>query len=395
MQFDKDNYINSVLTNLKRKKIDNTEWKNTLVIGDIHFGIKNGSSLWLNAQKQLFRQQIFPLIERANELNISDVVILGDMFDVRSSTNTFVAVSVKEIIKEMSVIASLVDVNIYIIAGNHDFYSPDQNAKEYNAYAAVFGNEFSYKYTNVHFVTLNSKSIYKVDLNNQHIGCVELLPWYETAVEEKFVDNLSIIYKINSSKKNQTEHCYGCYCHTDLISATYNPTLYKALNMVKIPFWSGHIHYITKVKNMPLHNVGACMQYNFGDADSDRYVYIINEKEQKIVAIKNTVTPKFKRICEQQLFADNVIEICSNMSFIEINIESQNVSNPKYTDRISYLRDMFPNANISIKSVFSIETNNEQKPFIYSNIENYIDDNVPDTLKPNLSVIKEHIKENR
>lgn len=380
---------NKIYSLLKEANILETDWKNTIVIGDIHFGIKNNSTQWLLYQEKLFKEQIFPILENANEYNISDVVILGDVFDIRASVNIVTAIKVKSIIKEMCLIAQKSNVNVYVIAGNHDFYSPDEKYKRFNAYSAVFGDEFSLIYKNIKFVTDKTDWIYKLDDNQICLGRVALLPWYETSNKENFKTNLS--YIIN--EKHET--VYGCYCHTDLVSDSMNPDLYDAFRRVGIPFWSGHIHFVTKSNIFPLYNIGACMQYNFGDADSERYIYIINEKENKSVAIKNTVTPKFYRIGESELFDDSIFnKYIKEECFIELQISVDNISKLEYSNRISELRVNIPNAEISVKSIIDGGTSapNSER-IIYSDIESYIFDNTPDNLKDNLYIIKEKLNE--
>ena len=42
---------------------------------------------------------------------------------------------------------------IVFVAGNHDYYSPLEEAARYNAYETVFGSEFTKVHPNVYFVT--------------------------------------------------------------------------------------------------------------------------------------------------------------------------------------------------------------------------------------------------
>ena len=67
--------------------------KNTLVIGDFHFGTKTNSVQWLEEMENYF-VEIESLIE---EVGVQKVIFLGDLFDVRYSINTLVGIKVKEI----------------------------------------------------------------------------------------------------------------------------------------------------------------------------------------------------------------------------------------------------------------------------------------------------------
>ena len=391
MQFKQTNIDNALYTDgikdtLKETGISDSEWKNTLVIGDVHFGIKNGSVMWLQSQISFFSQQVFPIIEKAKELNISHVVMLGDMFDVRASTNTVVAVEVRKLMREMHNAAVNNDVSVYVIAGNHDYYSPDAQYKEYNAYNAVFGDDFS---SVIHFITDKPCFISKVSKSGAVLGEIALFPWYETSVKENFLKNISYIIEKNKNGKS----IYGAYAHCDMVNATISDVdTYRALHMAGIPFWSGHVHYIVNHDKLPLYNVGACMQYTYADADADRFIYIINEKENKKVSIKNIVTPKFSVIRDSDLFDDNIVSLYKETEFVELDILKDNVNKKKYVDRIKEIRLALSESSIRVKTVFSdTATESEHNITLYKDIKTYIEESTPDNLKEELSYIKNFI----
>ena len=55
-----------------------------LLIGDLHFGVKNNSIAWLNLQTKFFEEQIFKILD---EENLDRIVFLGDLTDIRYSIN--------------------------------------------------------------------------------------------------------------------------------------------------------------------------------------------------------------------------------------------------------------------------------------------------------------------
>ena len=89
-----------------------------LVIGDLHFGIKNNSVTWLESQLSFFEKQIFNII-KSEDLN--RIVFLGDVTDVRYAINQQVGIEVKNIIRKL---AKNFNKDIYFVCGNHDYYSP-------------------------------------------------------------------------------------------------------------------------------------------------------------------------------------------------------------------------------------------------------------------------------
>ena len=114
-----------------------------LLIGDCHFGTHTNKTLWLNTQIEFFEKQIYPLIDKVDR-----IVFLGDLFDIRYSTNTQVGIEVKNIIRYML----SYNKPIIIVAGNHDYYSPIESLHQYNTYDLVFGKEFEDAYPNLYIV---------------------------------------------------------------------------------------------------------------------------------------------------------------------------------------------------------------------------------------------------
>lgn len=263
------------------KNLSDPTYKNSLVIGDIHFGVKQNSSIWLSKQIEFVKKQIIPLIEHSEELNIDSVVFLGDLFDIRQSINTMLATAILKVIAELIYIAKTRNCNVYMLGGNHDYYSSFQEKCEINNYNLLFNEDFCKCRKNLHITTKGPSKLWK------HDKYMMILPWFETEDKENFERNL---------KEAKTDsNCLGIYAHTDLfvISDTEILSLINSLNK---PIYSGHIHYQIFNESNKLYNLGAACAFNFNDSDQDRFIYIINEHHNKMVKIKNETTPEFKTI---------------------------------------------------------------------------------------------------
>lgn len=388
MTNDKEEILNA----LKEQNILNSEWKNTLVIGDVHFGIKSNSIPWLESQLKFFREQIFPIIENAELYNISDVVFLGDLFDIRYSTNNYISIEIKKLFREMIGLIENTDVKIFCLAGNHDYYSPIEELKEYNTYESVFGEEFLYKYgEDFEYVTDKGSLVLKYN-DNIGIGNIILLPWYETENRENFKKHIKDISFFNKTHKENPVR--AIYCHTDLESEFADePEIASALKELDIPIYSGHIHYMYTNKEKKFYNVGACCSFTFNDANQSRYVYIINEKENKCVRIENVTTPKFIILRDEEIFDENPKYY--NNNYVEFIISECNKNQLRYKEQITKLKLQYPSSNIKVKIVTDSTlfcTNNGIS--INTNIEQYIENNIPDNLKDNLNIIKEELSQN-
>ena len=382
-----------IINALKEQNILNSEWKNTLVIGDVHFGIKSNSIPWLDSQLKFFHEQIFPIIENTELYNISDIVFLGDLFDIRYSTNNYISIEVKKLFREMIDLIRYKKVSIVCIAGNHDYYSPIEELKEYNVYDSVFGQEFMNAYEGrFNYVTDKGIAILKYDENNICIGNAILLPWYETENREKFKKHINDISFFN--KTNKENPVRAIYCHTDLEPEfADDPEIASALKELDIPIYSGHIHYMYTNKEKKFYNLGACCAFTFNDANQSRYVYIINEKENKCVRIENVTTPKFIILRDEEIFDENPKYY--NNNYVEFIISECNKNQLRYKEQITKLKLQYPSSNIRVKIVTDSTlfcTNNGIN--INTNIEQYIENNIPDNLKDNLNIIKEELSQN-
>ena len=335
-----------------------------LVIGDVHFGIKNNSVVWLDYQIKLFKNQIIPIIR---EKNIDRIIFLGDLFDIRYSVNQQIGLEVRNLITSM--LNEFNDKQFVFLAGNHDYYSPLEEISQYNAYALVFGNEFVKCHPNVKFVT---KDPYFVDESL-------FLPWYMTENPDHF-DNLLYTYKFGSEVK-------AIFCHTDL-SIWPGPRI-TALR--GCPVYSGHIHNIISDEDNKLFNLGSALAFTYSDVDETKYLYIL-ENHIVIEKIANVSTPVFKRIWNEDIFTITA-EDCKD-AFIQLCISDSNLNKAQYVDQIKMLKTTYVDSNIKVKPIDDIEHKHVfSAEGFNTNITQYIEDNMPEHLTPKYALIKDRLKE--
>lgn len=333
----------------------------TLCIGDCHFGIKTNSTAWLSQQLKFFEEQIFPLLR--NNTDIDKIFFLGDLFDIRYAINQQIGIEVKKLIRKLSV---SFNGDIYFIAGNHDYYSPLEEHCDYNAYRLVFDWEFVKYHDNIHII---DKDPFLTDDGEL------LLPWYWTENEDHF-DDLLYHYKFGIDVKS-------VYCHTDL--TVWPGPRTGALNGV--PVYAGHIHYIVDDPIGNLHNIGAAFALTFGDVNQKRYVYII-KNHQIDDKIENMTTPRFTRIFNEDIFSiDNSI---FQNSYVQICVSSSNLNKARYIEQLKKIKLENDTANIRIKPIEDEDTqlNNITSEGFNTNVEKYIDDNIPKYLNEKYELVK-------
>ena len=335
-----------------------------LVIGDVHFGVKNNSIMWLEYQMKLFKNQIIPAIR---DKNIDKVIFLGDLFDIRYSVNQQVGIEVKRLITE--IIDQFNDKQFIFIAGNHDYYSPLEEVSQYNAYALVFGNEYVKYHPNIKFVVkdpyLSDESLF--------------LPWYMTENPDHF-DSLLYNYKFGQEVKS-------IFCHTDL--AVWPGPRITALR--GCPVYSGHIHNIMIDEDNKLYNLGSALAFNFADVDETKYLYII-ENHIVVEKIANATTPVFKRIWNEDIFTITA-EDCKD-AFIQLCVSDSNLNKAQYQDQIRMLKTTYVDSSIKVKPIDDVEHKHVFSADGFStNISQYIEDNMPEHLNDKYTLIKERLKE--
>lgn len=337
-----------------------------LIIGDLHFGIKNNSTYWLESQINFFENQIFKIIDSEN---LDRIIFLGDITDVRYGINQQVGIELKNVIRKL---AKKFKKDIYFVCGNHDYYSPLEEFIYYNSYELLFGSEFLELYPNLHFVTQDP--LFTED------GSL-FLPFYWTENPDHF-DELLYTYKFGYEVK-------AIYCHADL-------TCWPGARITALkgcPIFSGHIHYIVEDGIGNLHNVGAALPLTFNDVNQERFVYIA-EDYKIIKRIKNITTPQFKQLYNEKIF--DAGEDVFNNSYVRLCISASNINKAKYIDQIKYLKTTYLDANIKINIIDEYESGEMLSVEGFNtNIQTYIKDNIPEHLNNKYEYIKEKMIENK
>lgn len=336
-----------------------------LVIGDLHFGIKSNSITWLESQLDFFDKQIFDIIENKD---IDKVIFLGDIHDIRYSVNQQIGIEIRNLFRKM--LDKFSDKEFIIIAGNHDYYTPLEEFSYYNFYELLFGEEFCQCHPNL--------KIINKDPWMDSDGSL-FLPWYWTENTDHFDE---ILYNYDFSQDVKS-----IYCHADL-------TCWPGARIGSLrgcPVYSGHIHFIVDDPIGNLHNLGAALSLTYNDVNQSRYLYIIEDHEI-VDRIENNVTPKFKRIFNDEMFEKGE-EFFKN-SYVEICISNNLYNKAKYIEQMKYLKLTYVDSSIRIH-VIDDDTNIETLSVdgFNTNISQYIEDNIPEHLDSKYEIIKNRLKE--
>ena len=337
----------------------------SLLVGDLHIGIKSNSITWLENQIKFFKDQI---IESIRTKNVDQAIFLGDIHDIRFSINQQIGYELKNIITEM--VSEFPDKKFIFVAGNHDYFTPLEEYDKYNIYTVLFGEEYTRVHKNVQFIW---EAPYLDDFGYLY------LPWYWTENPLHFDE---ILYQYNFSKDIK-----AIFCHTDL---SIWPGA-RIASLQGVPVYSGHIHNIYEDKLCNLHNIGAALPLTFNDVNDARYIYVLEDFDI-VEKIENVTTPRFNRIYNEEIFEDRP-ELYQN-SYMQLCISSNNINTAKYIDQIKFLKSQYVNANIRIHIIDdTVNLKTLEVDGFDMNINKYIEDNIPEYLDTKYNKIKTKLAE--
>ena len=319
---------------------------------DTHYGVKSNSMSWFRSQMDFVRKQLIPHIK-----SIDDEVVLihlGDVFDSRSTVNTYIAQEVKELFKEL---ASLVR-DFYVLSGNHDHYSPTDES--YSTNELILG---SIRNENFHIVGAATPF---------ELPCVPpcatkseaiMLPWFAQAKESP--DEFTKRYK------GQV-----IFTHADIIMG--NPKLHT-------PVFSGHVH--TPYINGKVRNLGSCYPLDFHDANSQRYFYVWDPEDDSLVRHANTHSIQFHRIYNEDVLTHDWNSTGTN-DYIEVYIKYSLLQDDEYQAFCKKLTMDFRHCRIIPVADELAESTGE----INCDIEGIIDHSIPDDLRDIFEEVKQEVK---
>ena len=312
----------------------------------------------MQKQLQFIRTQIEPLIEQHDR-----VVILGDLFDIRYSVNTQVGCEVKNVLREL--LKKHKDVDFFIVAGNHDYYSPMIEFEYFNAYELVFGEEFVNAYDNLYIISslplLKDRTLF--------------LPWYFTENDERYL----------ATMKEYDGQFDIIYCHTDCEHWSEAKARLKGDAYV----YSGHIHYPYVNKELKLYNIGAACSFTFNDVNAERFIYTI-EDGVIVNSYENVTTPRFRRYYNDRIFTLTAEDLINTTTQLCISPENKNKAS--YRERIREIKSTYVDCDIKVVDVDEITTFDGETADLSTNIYEYIRQNMPSHLNNKFETLTDKLK---
>lgn len=262
-----------------------------LLTSDFHIGVRGDSEIYHNIFKQWIVEFLVPTIK--NE-DISSLCILGDFYDNRNAVNTksdnIGHWAIEYIIKKCN-------VNIYILAGNHDIFY--KNSRKINSLKG-------FRYKNVFIID----EPINIDFGTRTLS---FIPW----VLEEEIDE---IFKMKG------DICLGHFPFNgfEMVHGVVETKGYS-LDKIKNNFlkvYSGHFHLRNDVY------VGNPFQMSWADTEDEKGVIVLDIDTLNEKFIPNKISPIYKKIYLSQLKNKTVSLDIIKGNFIKIFLDDD------YSDKV-------------------------------------------------------------
>jgi len=256
-------------------------------LSDLHFGVRNGSTEWLEIQLSYIRNFFIPTIRLHK---VERLIISGDVFDNRQSINIYIYNKVLDLFIELTKEFK----DIHIIVGNHDINNKTTN-------------------------NINSVNLLRL-INNVHV-------YTEPNIVDDFVFMPWANHQEHILLQGIKPEKY-LVMHTDIKSLHFNKFAkindgvdINTLSDYKYVF-NGHIHYTQELGNIVM--LGSPYHLSRNDLDNKKYIYILDTSNDKLLKIENTYSPKFIQMDLFDLFEYSLADAKNifNNNFIYLTIDN-------------------------------------------------------------------------
>jgi DNA repair exonuclease SbcCD nuclease subunit len=231
------------------------------ILNDTHFGVKNGSQIFLDYSSKFFSEVFFPY---CIENGIKHVLHAGDYFDHRKFVNYKVMQHSYD-----AFISKLYehDMTMDIICGNHDVYY--KNTNSLNSLQQVLG-QYSDR-VHIHMDPIDK------DFDGLSIG---FLPWM---TQDNYDECTKFIATSKSSILLSHLELQGFLMGKGLPVASHGlaSNLFSRYEMVL----SGHYH--TKSTQGNIHYLGTQMELTWSDAGDTKYFHVLDTETRELTPVRN------------------------------------------------------------------------------------------------------------
>lgn len=297
-------------------KINNI--RKIFLIGDIHFGVRNNSSEWLDIQKDFLLNFFLAKVDLDFDENRDILIFEGDIFHSRESINIRIQNEAFEI---FTILAKKFKRGVFAIIGNHDTYYKDKTDVHSLKQIENLASNITV-FENPEVLTINEAHSFL------------MLPWIED------------ISKLTTVISEYQSFCPYLICHADIKTFKFNKWIYvehglEFSDLSKFRrIYSGHIHHRQERGNVLY--TGTPYQMDRGDMGNAKGFYQLRIDGPALMEdfILNTKSPMFVKFDITELLEMNLKQLSDlfNNNFIDVMINvnfANKISIPSFVELIS------------------------------------------------------------
>ena len=330
----------------------------TVLITDTHFGTHNNSMTWLKSQKEFFDCQLIPHLQELKDKGyLVRVVHCGDVFDSRSTINTYVATAVVDLFDQICTIVDEFD----IVGGNHDFYQPSSDSVDT---IGLMFNQLRLRHPDILHIITQTKQ--KSSWGSEKSLFV---PWYEWFKQDDLKEYL------------KNEKIDKIFTHADFT---------RDWTEIKNTIVTGHIHTPFFKENIV--NLGSTFALTFTDCNSKRGFYEY-EDGGNLHFIENEYSIRFWRFSHKEILS--IPDYIKPNDYIELYATKAMLSRKNYMDACNEWFDRFRNVTTVPQIDESGGSEIDIKQFEGYDIEKMTERLIPEELKDKFNKIKQYINLNK
>ena len=291
------------------------------ILADLHFGVRSSNPFIWNKQRSFFKNIFFPYCKKNH---VKDVLILGDVFDQRKQLNIN---NLNEVIED--VLKPMRDMNVTILAGNHDTYFKDTNSV--NSLSLL-----SYIMPDAKLVVAEAEEVMFDEMK------MLICPWITMDNAEQVgnaIRSTKSKVVMGHFELNGFEMTRGNKCEHGL-----SQKLFSRFDIVR----SGHFHLRSTIGNLGY--VGSPYEMDWNDAGSLKGFDVLDTSTGDMTFVQNKDTGFIKIIYDEQKAQSVPLEVTDEVKNCFIKL----IVNGTIEDRVSFtslMTDLMKHGAADVKIV--------------------------------------------
>ena len=314
---------------------------NVAIITDQHFGARNDSQAFLDFYEKFYDNTFFPTLE---EHEIKTVLILGDTFDRRKYVNFYSLGRAKKMFFDR---LAEKDIDVIMIAGNHDTYF--KNTNEVNSPELLLK-----EYKNIQIID----EAVTLDVHGTEICFV---PWVCT-------DNFD--HSMQTMKETSAEICMG---HFEIAGFAmyrgmqsnegFSADTFKKFDMV----FSGHYHH--RSNDSHIYYLGNPYELTWQDYNDPRGFHLFDLNNRSLDFIQNPYTMFSRLEYDDTKALDDLDALDLQGKYVKLVV----VNKTDYYKFDKYVQKLYTKGCAEIKIVEDLSEFNEGEVSSDINLEDTLD----------------------